>query len=456
MSKLSSLRRTLASWRLAPLACGALLALAGCGGGGSSGDAPIQSGVFSDSAVAGLSYTTSSGLSGVTDQEGRFQFREGDKVTFKLAGVTIGEATGATLLTPAHITEEGEEGNRFTNLLILLQTLDTDGDPSNGIGLPANVDGIRLARVVERLDLPPADFSNPYPDDDDIVSGFGDLAELDPDNQIVSPETARKHFDDSQATLNPFFGEAAGVWVGANSAGNGKVLLRLGASGRYALLVAAPADESGQSGIEGGTLTRDATTGVVKVSEIKVDTNGQWGLSHPQAGESLTFNLTQDAEDQDDPDRLVITVKRAGHDDVTLTLKRVPQPSSRHVLGAWSTSPEGKAGERMVVFLPEVDGSQRYILVDPTGDSECATAGVEVAEYFFGKGYLSLEGEAPLRDSTGCGGLWDTTHPDAPLGYDVQFDEDGNTLTLTPDGADEPTVTLYRIKPFPPVAVGQD
>lgn len=454
MSKLSSLRRTLFSWRLAPLACGALLALAGCGGGGSSGDAPIQSGVFTDSAVAGLSYTTSSGLSGVTDQEGRFQFREGDKVTFKLAGVTIGEATGATLLTPAHISEEGEEGNRFTNLLILLQTLDTDGDPSNGIGLPANVDGIRLARVVERLDLDPADFSNPYPNDDDIVSGFGDLAELDPDNQIVSPEDARKHFDDSQAVLNPFFGDAAGVWVGSNPEDTGKVLLRLGASGRYSLLEAAPADESGQSGIEGGTLTRDATTGVVKVSEIKVDTNGQWGLSHPEAGESVAMTLAQDTDDEFNPDRLVVTIKRTGREDVIVTLKRVPQPSSSSVLGAWSTSPEGKAGERMVVFLPEVDGSQRYILVDPKSDSECATAGVEVAEYFLSKGYLSLEGEAPLRDSTGCGGLWDTTNLGAPLGYDVQFDEDGNTLTLTPDGADEPTMFLYRIKPLPHAVVG--
>ena len=455
MSKLSSLRRTLASWRLAPLACGALLALAGCGGGGSSGDAPIQSGVFTDSAVAGLSYTTSSGLSGVTDQEGRFQFREGDKVIFKLAGVTIGEATGATILTPAHISEEGEEGNRFTNLLILLQTLDSDGDPSNGIGLPANVDGIRLARVVERLDLDPADFINPSPDDDDIVSGFGDLEELarDHEREIVAPEDARKHFDDSQATLNPFFGEAAGVWVGANPEDTGKVLLRLGASGRYSLLEAAPADESGQSGIEGGTLTRDATTGVVKVSEIKVDTNGQWGLSHPEAGESVAMTLAQDADDEVNPDRLVVTIKHTGREDVVVTLKRVPQPSSSSVLGAWSTSPEGKAGERMVVFLPEVDGSQRYILVDPKGDSECATAGVEVAEYYAGKGDLVLEGDAPLRDSTGCGGLWDTTNPNAPLSYGVEFERDGNTLNLMAEGVEEPALVLYRIKPFPQAVI---
>ncbi len=448
MSKLSSLRRTLASWRLAPLACGALLALAGCGGGGSSGDAPIQSGVFTDSAVAGLSYTTSSGLSGVTDSEGRFQFREGDKVIFKLAGVTIGEATGATLITPANITEEGEEGNRFTNLLILLQTLDTDGDPSNGIGLPADVDGIRLARVVERLDLPPADFSNPYPNDDDIVSGFGDLAELasDYEREIVSPESARQHFESSQATLNPFFGEAAGVWVGSNPEGNGKVLLRLGASGRYALLETAPADDSGQSGIEAGMLTRDATTGVVKASDIKVDTNGQWGLSHPAAGESVVFTRVQNQQDPDNPDRLKVTIKQTGQDDVIVTLKRVPQPSSSSLLGAWSTSVESKAGEPMVVFLPELDGAQRYILVDPKGDSDCATPGVEVAEYSVEGGSLYLEGEAPVHDTTGCGGLWDTTSDQPQLAYAFSISEDGNTLTLNPSGED--VVTLYRIKPL--------
>ena len=68
----------------------------------SSGD-NVQSGVFLDSAVQGASYSTSSGLSGTTDTNGRFEFRPGDEVTFKLAGVTLPTAKAAALVTPMEL-----------------------------------------------------------------------------------------------------------------------------------------------------------------------------------------------------------------------------------------------------------------------------------------------------------------------------------------------------------------
>ena len=45
----------------------------------------LESGQFVDDPVAGLSYECSSGLKGVTDQNGTFSCYKGDKITFKLS-----------------------------------------------------------------------------------------------------------------------------------------------------------------------------------------------------------------------------------------------------------------------------------------------------------------------------------------------------------------------------------
>ena len=73
-----------------------LLAIGACssGGDGGGGGAPSVavplSGVFVDSPVQGLGYSaTPSGLSGVTDANGQFNYNAGDTMTFTLYGRTI-------------------------------------------------------------------------------------------------------------------------------------------------------------------------------------------------------------------------------------------------------------------------------------------------------------------------------------------------------------------------------
>ncbi len=65
-----------------------LLAACGGGGGGSTTVAasPTLTGVFVDAPTKGLAYTAlPSGLSGVTDVDGKFKYRDGDKVSFNIA-----------------------------------------------------------------------------------------------------------------------------------------------------------------------------------------------------------------------------------------------------------------------------------------------------------------------------------------------------------------------------------
>lgn len=117
---------------------------AACGGGGGGGNPPTQgntntgnnnTGYFVDSAVSGLSYVTTSGITGITTSTGAFSYAPGDIVTFSIGGIKVGEVTGAVLITPVSlVTGAVDESDPIVvNIARFLQSLDADGDPSNGI-----------------------------------------------------------------------------------------------------------------------------------------------------------------------------------------------------------------------------------------------------------------------------------------------------------------------------------
>lgn len=135
--------------------------LAGCGGSeNSEGDVVItpsgpQTGYFVDSPVAGVAYSTPT-HSGVTGADGAFTYLPGEIVTFRIGGITLGAGQGQPLMTPFDLFDGAQvptsqqalvsEINRYTvddqrlpgtlravHLLRVLQALDSDGDPDNGI-----------------------------------------------------------------------------------------------------------------------------------------------------------------------------------------------------------------------------------------------------------------------------------------------------------------------------------
>ena len=100
---------------------------------GSSG-----TGVFVDSEVQGISYQTTSGQSGTTNASGQFDYLTGDQVTFTIGSTTLGQVTAASVLTPVEVAGVSDSADqRVINMSRFLQTLDDDGDPSNGIGISA-------------------------------------------------------------------------------------------------------------------------------------------------------------------------------------------------------------------------------------------------------------------------------------------------------------------------------
>src|SRR5262245_32940374 len=128
---------------------GAVLQACGGGGGGDGvatvppGEGPaLGTGVFKDSNVTGLNYTSGS-HSGVTAQDGSFTFEHGATTTFKIGAVTLGSTTGdKDLVTPIVLIAGGTSTTpAVLNMTRLLMMLDADGIPDNGITISANVQG---------------------------------------------------------------------------------------------------------------------------------------------------------------------------------------------------------------------------------------------------------------------------------------------------------------------------
>ena len=131
------------------------LALAACGGGSSSTSSnTVSVGTFTDAGlVSGLQYQTAT-QSGRTDANGKFNYLPGETVTFKIGNIILGQAAGGSVLNTFSLvgiappltslgvvnkTPSAKLFQQAINISVLLQTLDEDANPQNGIAIPTQV-----------------------------------------------------------------------------------------------------------------------------------------------------------------------------------------------------------------------------------------------------------------------------------------------------------------------------
>jgi len=155
--------------------------LVGCNSDSSSN---VQTGTFVDSPVKGL-YYVSGGQKGTTDQAGTFKYESGQTVKFYLGenGAYLGETAGANLITPLDLSDDGIDGTKTANILRMLQSLDKDGDASNGI----EIDSTKASKVTS------VDFSNSANVDAGLTAAGA---------TIKTAEEARTHFRATLASLS--------------------------------------------------------------------------------------------------------------------------------------------------------------------------------------------------------------------------------------------------------------
>jgi len=179
------------------------LALTGClaGGGGGSDANPARTGVFIDSPVAGLDYQGSTTPAGQTDAEGGFRYRVDETIRFFIGDLELGSAVGAEQLTPLSIVTGAESASdqRVTNMLILLQTLDADGNLNNGIQITHEIrQEVSFNAGNINFDQPSADFRNSLTAMLERLDDVGAFTDTDPRaRKVVDTADALAHFQRS-------------------------------------------------------------------------------------------------------------------------------------------------------------------------------------------------------------------------------------------------------------------
>ena len=146
--------RTARAWLAVPLLAGVVA----CGGGD---DAVEQTGSFGPIPVAGLDVSGSQSGAQQTDARGSFRMQSGERLQFAIGGIVLGTATAPGPINALTVTPEASASSdrRVTNKLVLLQALDADGSPNNGIQIgPAVRDAAAARPAPLNFDQEPAAF----------------------------------------------------------------------------------------------------------------------------------------------------------------------------------------------------------------------------------------------------------------------------------------------------------
>ena len=169
-----------------------------------SSSASSLEGTFVDSAVDGLTYSGTS-RSGTTSGGGHYQFDDGDSVTFSLGsvlrlGTLLAKEDAVSPLD--FFTEIDMSDPRLRSILVLLQSLDSDGDTSNGITITEEAVTLLLQELAD-AGYTPADLILSEMTEADAALLLAALpailtevvnATSSPDDVVVSEEDAVTHF----------------------------------------------------------------------------------------------------------------------------------------------------------------------------------------------------------------------------------------------------------------------
>ena len=128
-----------------------LLSACGGGGGGSTAVSALR-GQFIDSPVSGLTYVTAT-QTGVTSSDGSFDYAKGEMVTFSFGAIVFPKVKASLIVTPVNMAPGNNvDADEAQNIAYLLQALDEDGDPSNGITIPSSLSSLATQPVDFSLD----------------------------------------------------------------------------------------------------------------------------------------------------------------------------------------------------------------------------------------------------------------------------------------------------------------
>lgn len=412
-------------------------------------------GILTDAAIEGVSYSASSGASGTTDAAGRYKFNYGDRIEFRLGQLNLGEVPAAALTTPIELASGNQ--NKLQNLLILFQSLDADNNPENGISIPQAAAAALDASLNLKADS--ETFIN-----SPVLTAAREAAGIS--GSIKTAEEANTHFLSRAVSL---LGNH--LWVNHDDASISFFRMSTDGSGTYLHGEITPDDvcDANRScgsklvftaGVEYGSAkaTEYDERGFKLTSTPEIDTNLQSGLSHPRAswrirtnGDELIISdivVVQREREQaslfGELFHISKPIELSSDDEVAETEVKetyyAKMDNSSGIIGAWAASKDSIKTPTLLFFA-----NKRYMLVDPVGSlgqsasSACAKPGVELATYSFDTASDTLKLSSFTYNTSGCAGLSDHA------GQSITFKINANGQSATLSGEGLAPITLYRI-----------
>ncbi len=383
--------------------------LAACGGGSSSNnnspDEPnIQTGVFLDSPVVNIGYRTET-LEGVTNSLGEYEYIEGENVTFFIGELELPAANAAGTVTPLDIAGSYDTTNStVVNILRLLQTLDEDGNPDNGITI---TDTAKVSATQVDFSLSESAFETSSAVVNLVANSGSSNATL------ISSDDAISHFEEQLEESDISFGKLIGPWELPNES----VIFMYLPDGRYFAIQWE--EENNFVGFERGTYQESDTE--ITFNTLQNNDGEALVCNEPSSstcsGEVWGFSVSGNA----------LTLNPAGEDSVAF---QRGDYTSENLQGVWELPNES------VIFMYLPDG--RYFAIQ--WEEENNFIGFERGTYQKSDTEITFntvqnnDGEALVcnepSSSTCSGEVW---------GFSVS----GNELTLNPD--DGGSVVLKRL-----------
>ncbi len=355
--------------------------------------AATNQGTLFDSPVTGVAFRTSSGVTGVTNAQGRYRFNVGDNVTFSLGGLTLGTVPAHVLTTP--LTLASGNANRLTNLLVLLQSLDADGVPANGLNITAPAAAAITAAV--NLDTPAATFASTA--NSALQTAMTAAGILRPIRLIAD---ANAHFVSQGLNIL-----SSNIWFITNGT-NDSAMVRIAPNGEYLV----------------GQAARDASLGYGTVRVGAFDANGFTLIGTPIIGPAV---FTPTARFNSNGATFI--------NNIGETMNRAENvPGS--IVGVWAFSP---TAIREITILFTAAG--KFMLSSPQS-GECEVPGVEYGSYSYNTTSKAMTFSNIVFDTNGCNGVRDPVSGKIFNGT-ATLSFDGMTATIH-EPPDTP-FTLYRV-----------
>lgn len=265
----------------------------------SSVAAVVLKGVFLDAAVSNIGYRTST-QQGLTNANGEFNYQAGELITFFIGNLELPSVVAGDIITPLDIANtQSLTDNQLVNILRLLQSLDADGNASNGIEITA---AAIAAGTALDFTLAPDLFAQ-LPAVQALLQATN--------KELISTEQAIAHFQTTLELINgPSSSSASSVADSSSSTSSNDVIVVPGSS-----TSSIDVGTSSSANTSTSTSSTHSSDDVVVIgssssvsSETPVNTNVHWNLYnalyHPAAtgavtladGSAAAFNLGNTAD----------------------------------------------------------------------------------------------------------------------------------------------------------------